>query len=189
MSAAQVGCAAPVGPAEITLLVACARNGVIGRDNALPWHLPEDLRHFRATTLGHVLIMGRRTFESIGRPLPGRYTIVLTRDPAWRADGCVVARNLDDAIAAGRAARHGEIFVVGGEQVYRAALSRADRILMTLIERDVPGDAFFPALDERTWRPAHRDPRVADDGTAFAIIDWRPRVDAADTAPTNADRR
>jgi dihydrofolate reductase len=180
----------PLAPGTITLLVACADRGVIGRDNALPWHLPEDLRHFRETTLGHVLIMGRRTFASIGRPLPGRHTIVLTRDPAWHHPGCAIAHSLAGAIEAARTAGLGEIFVVGGAQVYCEALPLADRVLMTRIAIDVAGDAFFPALPEAHWAPVHRAARVAADGTAFEIIDWRPRDTCpADPVPSDADRR
>jgi len=186
---AAAGAEPPPAHAPITLLVACADRGVIGRDNALPWHLPEDLRHFRDTTLGHVLIMGRRTFASIGRPLPGRHTIVLTRDSAWRHPGCEVARSLPDAIAAGGRAARGEIFVVGGAQVYREALPLADRILMTRIALEVAGDAFFPPLPEYHWVPVHRDPRVAADGTVFEIIDWRKRGGAADAPRPGPDRR
>ncbi len=166
----------PGAPAAgITLLVACADDGVIGRDNALPWHLPEDLAHFRQTTLGHVIVMGRRTFESIGRPLPGRHTIVLTRDPTWRSEGCDAAPDLDRAIAMAAAAGRGEIFVVGGAEVYREALPRAARVLMTRIALRVAGDTFFPTLGEREWTIASRQEHVAANGLRYAIIDWRPR--------------
>jgi dihydrofolate reductase len=187
---AAAGAESPLARGAITLLVACADRGVIGRDNTLPWHLPEDLRHFRDTTLGHALIMGRRTFASIGRPLPGRHTIVLTRDPTWHHPGCAIAHRLADAIDAGRSLGRGEIFVVGGAQVYRDALPMADRVLMTRIALDVAGDAFFPPLSEAQWAPVHREARVAANGIAFEIIDWRPRNGCqADTARHEADRR
>ena len=166
----------PGAPAAgITLLVACADDDVIGRDNALPWHLPDDLRHFRQTTLGHVIVMGRRTFDSIGRPLPGRNVIVLTRDPAWLHEGCATAPGLDRALAMAAAAGRGEIFVVGGAQVYQEALPRADRVLMTRIDLRVAGDAFFPALSESEWQVASRQEHVAASGLRYAIVDWRRR--------------
>ena len=174
--------AAPRQAARITLLVACANHGVIGRDNALPWHLPEDLRHFRQTTLGHVLVMGRRTFDSIGRPLPGRHTVVLSRDPSWRHEGCELATSLDRALDRAAAAERGEIFVVGGAEVYREALPRADRVLMTRIALEVAGDAFFPPLPQTQWAIATREDHVAASGTRYAILDWRRRTCARDAS-------
>ncbi|MCX7274520.1 MAG: dihydrofolate reductase [Burkholderiales bacterium] len=159
----------------LTVLVARARNGVIGRDNQLPWRLPEDLRHFKATTLGHVLIMGRLTFESIGRPLPGRTTLVLTRNPDWRAPGCLLAASLAEALATAHAQGQGEVFVVGGEQIYRQALPIAARVLVTEIELDVPGDAHFGPLPAGQWQETSRQAQTGADGTRFAIVDYRRR--------------
>ncbi len=158
-----------------TIVVAAARRGVIGRDNTLPWRLPEDLKHFKATTLGHTLIMGRNTFESIGRPLPGRRTIVLSRSPGWHADGVLRAASLQDALALAARAPHGEVFVVGGAQVYRDALPLADRVILTEIDLDVDGDAFFPALDPSTWQAVTREEHVSTTGLRFAIVDYRRR--------------
>jgi dihydrofolate reductase len=162
-------------PPRITLVAARARNGVIGRDNALPWHLPEDLQHFKATTLGHPIVMGRRTFESIGRPLPGRRTLVVSRNPAWAHPGCERAGSLDEAI--GLCAGSAEVFVVGGAQLYAAAMPRADRLILTEVDVDVPGDAYFPTPDRNRWRLAGRAPAVSRTGLAYAIGTWERRSD------------
>ena len=150
----------------IALIAAMAENRVIGRDNALPWRLPGDLRFFKRTTLGKPVIMGRRTFESIGRPLPERDNIVVTRDPAWRADGVQVVHSLDQALAqAGRAASlrgAGEVMVIGGASLYRAALPLAQRLYLTLVHATVPGDTYFPALEWREWREVQREDHGAD---------------------------
>ena len=128
----------------ITLIAAMAENRVIGRDGKVPWHIPEDLRRFREVTMGHPLIVGRRTFESIGRPLPGRTMIVLTRQVHFRPPECQVARDLDEAIAL--AGETDEIFIAGGGTIYRQALPLADRVLLTLVPGVYEGDAFFPEL-------------------------------------------
>jgi dihydrofolate reductase len=167
---------------RVTIVVARARNGTIGRDNALPWRLPEDLKHFKATTIGHAIVMGRRTFESIGRALPGRRTIVVTRDPHWQREGCERAGSLEGAIAL--AGTRGpdptiatdEVFVVGGAQLFAQALPLTDRIVLTEIELDVDGDTHFPAPDPARWRVASRRDAVSSTGLAFAILDYR-RVD------------
>jgi dihydrofolate reductase len=143
----------------VTLVAALARNRVIGRDNRLPWRLPADLRRFKALTLGRPVVMGRRTFESIrsalGGPLPGRQNIVVTRDAAYGAAGCVIAGSLDAALAAVRDAE--EVFVIGGEQLYRAALPIADRLQLTEIDADFDGDAWFPEFAASEWRVASRE--------------------------------
>lgn len=142
--------------ATIALIVARAANGVIGRANGLPWRLAGDLRRFKALTMGKPLIMGRRTFESIGRPLPGRITVVVTRSPAWSADGVRVAHDADEAVAlAGQAAAElgvDEIMVAGGAMVYGALLPKAARIYLTEVDAEVPGDTRFPGLDPAAWR-------------------------------------
>jgi dihydrofolate reductase len=166
---------------RITLLVACARNGVIGRGNTLPWHLPEDLQHFKATTLGHPIVMGRRTFESIGRPLPGRRTIVVSRDPAWAHPGCERAGSLDEAIALCAAAQ--EVFVVGGAQIYAEALPLADQLLVTDIELEVEGDAFFPPIDAADWRLRTEMSATSRTGLRYTIRTWErhPRTGLTET--------
>lgn len=173
--------AAPAATASprVTIIVARARGGVIGADNGLPWHLPEDLKHFRATTMGHAIVMGRKTFESIGKALPGRRTIVVSRDPRWAHPGCESAISLRAAIAL--AARPGtdpsiatdEVFVVGGAQLYRDAIAVAQRAIVTEIDVEVAGDAHFPELDPSRWRIESRSGGQSTDGLRYAIIDYR----------------
>jgi dihydrofolate reductase len=158
---------------RITLVVARARGGAIGRDNALPWHLPEDLRHFKATTLGHTMVMGRRTFESIGRPLPGRTTIVVSRAPSWSHPGTERAGSLEEALAA--CAGRSEVFVVGGGQLYAEAMQRADRLLVTEIDLDVDADTFFPPIDPAHWRCEPGAPSVGAQGVGYRIDTWLRR--------------
>ncbi len=143
----------------VTIVAAVARNGVIGVDGGLPWHLPDELRLFKETTFGHVLVMGRRTYESIGRPLPGRRTVVVTRNADWSpdADDVVVAHDLEEALD--RARRVGdEVFVVGGGEVYAAALPLADRLELTFVDREPDGDTTFPEVDWDDWHETARRP-------------------------------
>jgi dihydrofolate reductase len=135
--------------AQVVLIAAVARNGVIGRENKLPWRIPGDLPRFKQTTLGQTLIMGRKTFESIGRPLPGRQTIVVTRRLTFAANGVEVANTLDDAFAR---VRTPVAFVAGGAEIYAQSLPRADRLLLTEIDADFEGDAYFPAFDRAAWK-------------------------------------
>jgi len=141
------------GP-EIVFYVARADNGVIGRDGALPWHLPDDLKHFKKRTMGKPMVMGRRTFESFRKPLPGRRHIVLTRDPAWSAPGAEVAHDVAGAIALAGAVE--EIAVIGGAEIYALFLDRADRIELTEVHRIVEGDTKMPPLGPG-WRVSHRE--------------------------------
>lgn len=128
----------------VTLIAAMAENRVIGKEGAIPWHLPDDLARFKSITLGHPVVMGRKTFESIGRPLPGRLNIVLSRQQEYAPAGCLVARSLADALTlAGDAA---ELFVCGGGELYRQALPLADRVLLTIVEGEFAGDTTFPEL-------------------------------------------
>ena len=137
------------------LVAALADNGVIGDRGAIPWHLPEDLAHFKATTLGHTLVMGRATWDSIGRPLPGRTTVVLTRDPAWHAEGALVAHDLDEALSLA-AARPGDTMVVGGGEVYAQAMPVATHQVLTLVHLTPDGDARYPAYDAGEWDETDR---------------------------------
>lgn len=155
------------GRALRSLVVARARNGVIGRDNALPWHLPADLAHFKRITQGHPVVMGRRTHESIGRPLPGRHNIVVTRTPGWKADGCTVVGSLEAAYAA--AGNVPEVFVIGGSALYAAALPGADRIYLTEIDADVSGDTVFPEIDPAGWVETAMGELPADGRNAHAL--------------------
>ena len=146
---------------RIAFVVARDRRGVIGKDGRLPWRLPDDMRRVRELTVGKPLIMGRRTFESIGRPLPDRTTIVLTRDPAFGCDGCLVARSAAEAVAlAGDAP---EVIVFGGAGVFAEFLPRADRIYLTEVDAEVDGDTFFPPLDASDWLEVERRAHPADE--------------------------
>lgn len=151
----------------ISLIVAAAADGVIGRDNAMPWHLPADLAHFKLLTWGKPIVMGRKTFEAIGKPLPGRLNIVVTRDPAWRADGVSVAHSLDAALAAVGTAP--EVMVIGGAQLYEAALPRAARLHYTEVHAALDGDTRFPAFDRARWREVARSERAADARNPYAL--------------------
>ncbi|RZS58133.1 dihydrofolate reductase [Sphaerotilus mobilis] len=169
---------------EIVLIAALARNGTIGADNQLLWHLPEDLAHFRRLTTGRPVLMGRKTWDSLParfRPLPGRHNIVLTRDPHWRAEGATAVTTLDKAWAAASAAGPVEqVFVIGGAQLYAATIAQADRLELTVIERDYDGDVRFPALDPADWRERSREHHQAgapnDFGYAFVSLQ-RVRAD------------
>ncbi|MEI8355830.1 MAG: dihydrofolate reductase [Deltaproteobacteria bacterium] len=130
----------------ISIIAAMAENRVIGRDNSIPWNLPADLERFKTITTGHPVIMGRKTFEGIGRPLPGRKTVIITRNPDFTAEGCVVAHNLQEALAECKGAD--EVFICGGSEVYREALTLASRIYLTLLDGEVEGDTLFPEIPE-----------------------------------------
>ena len=162
----------------LALIVAVAANGVIGRDGKLPWHLPEDLRHFRVLTTGHSIIMGRRTWQSLPRPLPDRQNIVVTRQSAFVADGALVVRSLTDALAAVQCPE--PAFCIGGGELFRAAMPLARIAYVTEIASDVEGDAVFPALDPAHWREASRDthaPRETS-GLAYAFVTYERRAAA-----------
>ena len=153
---------------EVFLVVAVAANGVIGRDGALPWHLPADLRHFKALTIGKPMIMGRKTFESLPGLLPGRRHIVLTRDPDWAEEGAEVARSPEEAIALANAPH---IAVIGGAEIYRAFLPHADRIEWTEVAAEPEGDTRFPPFDRSDWIETAREAHPADGRSAgFAFV-------------------
>ena len=156
---------------KVSLIAAMARNRVIGRDNRLPWHLPTDLRRFQRLTRGHTLLMGRRTFESIGgRPLPGRPLIVVSRRASSLRpeSGVRMARSVQEGIDLARAAGETELFVAGGTEIFREALPVADRLYLTRIEEDVPGDVYFPEVDETQWRLVAREDHEPDEEAPFA---------------------
>jgi dihydrofolate reductase len=144
---------------SIAIVAAVARNGVIGARGGMPWHLPDDLRLFKETTLGHVLVMGRRTYESIGRPLPGRTTVVVTRKHDWSPgdDEVLVAHDVEEALARARSLDD-RVFVVGGGEVYAAALPHADSLVITFVEQEPEGDTTFPPVDWSQWRETSREP-------------------------------
>lgn len=158
--------------AELTLIAAVADNLVIG-DSAigLPWSLPADLAHFKRRTLGHSMVMGRRTWDSIGRPLPGRRSIVVTRDAGWKAEGAERAADLDAAIAA--CAGEAEVFVIGGGEIFALSLPGADRLALTFVHMQAEGDVLFPEVDWSQWRETWREPHPAEAGRpAFTFADY-----------------
>lgn len=159
---------------RITLIVARDRRGGIGRDNTLPWHLPEDLQHFKSTTLGHPIVMGRRTFESIGKPLPGRRNIVVSRNAQWAQAGCERVDSLAQACA--RCSDAPELFVIGGAQLYASAMPQADRLLITEVDLDAHADVFFPDPDPAVWERVSLAPAVSRTGLAYAIGTWQRRA-------------
>jgi dihydrofolate reductase len=166
---------------SLTLIAAVARNRVIGGSNQLLWRIKADLRHFRDHTLGKPLIMGRKTFESIGRPLPGRDTIVVTRDAGFAAAGASVVSSLDEAFARGKALAESrgvsEIMIAGGGEIYAQTIAQADRLLITEVALEPDGDAFFPKIDRQTWRETKRETHAKgpDDDAAYAFVDYRRR--------------
>jgi dihydrofolate reductase len=164
---------------KLTLVAAVARNGVIGRDNDMPWRLPEDLKHFRRVTLGAPVIMGRRTWDSLPaafKPLPGRRNVVITRNPGWRADGAEAAASLDEALR--RLAAEPAAFVVGGAQLYAQALQRADELVLTEIDRDFEGDTRFPGFDRTLFTEVARETHRAapPNDFDFAFVTYRRKA-------------
>jgi dihydrofolate reductase len=155
-----------------TLVVAVATNRAIGQNNQMPWHLPEDLQHFKKTTLGHTLIMGRKTFDSIGKVLPGRRTIVLTRDKTWQYEGCETANDLPSAISLAASTPERLPFIVGGANVYSQAIDSGvvDKIVMTEIHLEPKADTYFPSLDASVWIETARDSFESKTGLRFSIV-------------------
>jgi dihydrofolate reductase len=147
---------------RLSAIVAMATNRCIGRNNTLPWRLPADLKRFKQLTLGHTLIMGRKTYESIGRPLPGRTTLVVTRQRDYAPEGVQVAHSLEEAL---ELARGDEVFIAGGADLYRQTLERVRRLYLTRIDREYAGDTFFPELDLPTWRLLAEEHHPATDTT------------------------
>ena len=157
----------------LAIIAAMARNRVIGIRNTLPWHLPEDLKHFKALTMGHHIIMGRKTYESIGKPLPGRTTVIVTRDPSYQVTGCLTTGSIEGAIAA--CAGDPESFFVGGAELYAQALPRVDRMYLTEIQADYEGGAWFPEFDRKEWIEAVRDKRVSAAGLGYDFVTYQRR--------------
>jgi dihydrofolate reductase len=147
---------------RVSVIAALAKNRVIGIENRLPWRLPEDLAHFKALTLGHPVLMGRKTFESLGRPLPGRTNIVITRNPDYRREGCVVAGSIPDALVLCRDA--GEIFFIGGAELYAQAIPLADRLYLTEVDIEAEGDAWFPDFERAAFRETARATHTGEKG-------------------------
>ncbi|WP_224364320.1 dihydrofolate reductase [Hyalangium versicolor] len=157
---------------KLSAIVAMAANRVIGVNNQLPWRLPADLARFKRVTMGHALVMGRKTYESIGRPLPGRTMIVVTRQPGYAPQGVKVAHSVDEALALARG--DDEVFIGGGAELYAQTLDRLDRIYLTRIERDVPGDTRFPEVDLSTWKLIEEElhPATTPDALPYAFLTY-----------------
>ena len=164
----------------LSCIAAVAENGVIGKDNELPWRLSEDLKRFKKLTVGHVIIMGRKTFESIGRPLPNRVSIVITRNTAYEAPGAVVVHSVEEAIEQARRTEQAEegereAFVIGGEAIFREALPLCARLYLTRVHTEAPGNVRFPELDPARWRPLNEESGPADEkndhATTFVVYE------------------
>ena len=154
----------------ISMIVALATNRVIGRDNDLPWHLPDDLRFFKRMTLGKPIIMGRKTFESIGRPLPKRHNIILTRNTDFTVDGCTVVHTADEALAA--AGDVAEVVIIGGAAIYELFLPHITKLYLTVVQAEPEGDTLFPAIDLDAWIPVDWEHHAADEHHAHAF-EWQ----------------
>jgi dihydrofolate reductase len=177
---------APGGSGALALIAAVARNGVIGADNALPWKLPADLARFRALTTGHTVIMGRKTWQSLGRPLKDRENVVVTRDRAFAAEGAQVATSLRDALA--MSTLPGPAFCIGGGELYAHALPLASLVYLTEIDRDFEGDVRFPAFDTREWRERSREEHADASGMRYAFVTYE-RAGGSDGQSGTLDMR
>ncbi len=150
---------------QIALVVAMSENRVIGKDNQLPWHLPNDLRHFKNITQGKTILMGRKTYESIGRPLPHRKNIVMTRDKNYQAEGIIVVNSIKQAIM--EVSAEEEVFVIGGGELFAELMDKASRIYLTVVHADIEGDVFFPPIDTVKWTETSREDHFADEKHAY----------------------
>jgi dihydrofolate reductase len=153
---------------NISLIVAMANNHVIGINNGLPWHLPEDLKHFRALTTGHHMIMGRKTYDSLGRLLPGRTTVIVTRNIDFKVEGALIAHSLQEAVQLCK--NDTEVFIIGGAELYKDGLAEANQLYVTEVNLDVDGDAYFPMIDLDLWTETAREPLVSEKGISFSYV-------------------
>ena len=152
----------------ISLIVAASTNNAIGKDNQLLWHLPNDLRFFKNTTWGMPVIMGRKTYESVNKPLPGRFNYVITRQAGWNAEGVKGAADINDALQQAKETNCKEIFIIGGGEIFKQSMELADKIYMTRVHANLDGDVFFPEIDESNWKMMDNIDQPADDKHAFA---------------------
>lgn len=155
---------------SLSLIVALAKNRVIGLNNTLPWHLPEDLKRFRALTTGHHIIMGRKTYESLGRLLPDRTTVIVTRNPNYQVEGALIAHSLEEAVAL--CVGDEEAFLIGGAELYQAGLNLAQKMYVTELDLEVAGDAYFPAFDLSQWQESTRVAHTSAQGQPFSYISY-----------------
>lgn len=167
---------------KITIIAAMARNRAIGLDGDMPWHLPGELRHFKETTMGKPIVMGRKTWSSIGRPLPGRQNIIVTRNSSFQAPGCEVVASLDEAI---QIAGGGEVMIIGGGQLYDQALAFSDRMILTRVDCEPEADTWFPEWQTQDWRQAGKRRESADDRNPYdyEVCEWIRKTDVCDTSP------
>jgi dihydrofolate reductase len=152
---------------KLSLIVAVAENGVIGHNNQLIWHLPNDLKQFKRLTTGHCIIMGRKTFESIGKPLPNRTSIIISRNTDFQVEGCITVSSLENAILAAKKIENEEAFVIGGAEIYRLALPIIDKIYLTEVHHAYEGDTLFPTIDKTIWKETHREDFEIDEKHKF----------------------
>jgi len=157
----------------VSIIVAVAENWIIGREGKLPWRLSDDMKRFKELTTGHAVVMGRKTYESIGRPLPNRKNVVITRQIGWKAEGCLIAHSLEEALEfAKKESAEEEIFVIGGAEIYKLALIHADTIYLTMVKAVVEGDTSFPALNPSEWEWTDYEPHHAIDEKKQYFFDW-----------------
>jgi dihydrofolate reductase len=151
----------------VGIVVAVSENNVIGKDNQLVWHLPADLKHFKNTTMGHPILMGRKTFESIGKPLPGRKSIVITRQEDYKAEGCLIAHTVQEAIEKAKELDD-QVYIIGGAEVYKQALPYVDTIELTKIHHSFDGDTYFPAIKDEEWKIEAKEEHFPDDKNKYS---------------------
>jgi dihydrofolate reductase len=158
----------------LSIIVAMSSNHVIGVNNTLPWHLSEDLKHFKSLTTGHTIIMGRKTYESIGRPLPNRRNIVVSRNMDIYYEGTEVVHSIEDAVSISR--HDHEVFVIGGSNIYEQALSLVDHLYITEIKKNFSGDAFFPEINKQIWIESSREDHITNDGIEFSFVKYQKKI-------------
>ncbi len=159
---------------QLSIIVAVANKNVIGINNALPWHLPEDLKRFKALTMGHHIIMGRKTYESLGRLLPGRTTVIVTRNKHYHVEGAVVAHSVEQALAV--CVNDDEVFLIGGAELYQQGFALADKLYITEVHADFTGDAFLPNFDLTQWDEVSRESHQAENGLDFSYVTYQRRI-------------
>ncbi len=162
----------------VSLIVAASTNNAIGKNNQLLWHLPNDMKFFKNSTWGMPVIMGRKTFEAVNKPLPGRINIVITKQPNWNAEGAVVATDLNNALKKAAETNCKELFIIGGGEIYKQAIEIADKIYLTRVHANIDGDTFFPAIDENKWQLTANQDFAADEKHAFAYSfqTWKTKL-------------
>lgn len=162
-----------------SIIVARASNGAIGKDNDLLWHMPHDLKHFKTTTSGHYVLMGRKSFESLGKPLPNRLNVIITRNKNYKAEGALVVHSLEEALELAKNQQQEEVFILGGGEIYKQSLERdlVDRIYLTEVKQDFEADTFFPKLDDSKWRELSREEYQADHQNPhdYAFVTLEPK--------------